>query len=62
MLPLTEGSPVLDLNYLYHRLGVSRLMADRAGCEPSRQAHNDLARSYAARIRQARSDVRRVAA
>lgn len=52
----------MDLNYLYHRLGVSRLMADRAACEPSRQAHNDLARSYAARIRQAQSHLGEIAA
>ena len=40
----------MDLNYLYHRHGVSLLMADRAVCEPSRSAHRTLAGAYAGRI------------
>ncbi len=40
----------MDLNYLYHRHGVSLMMADRAACDPSRDAHRTLAKSYARRI------------
>jgi hypothetical protein len=51
----------LDFNYLYHRHGVSLMMADRAGCVPSRDAHRTLAKSYARRIADALRD-RRAAA
>lgn len=51
----------MDLNYLYHRRGVSLMMADRAACAPSRDAHRTLARSYARRIAEALRD-RRAAA
>jgi len=44
----------MDLNYLYHRRGVSLLMAAKASCEPSRNAHLDLARRYVARIAELR--------
>jgi hypothetical protein len=40
----------LDLNYLYHRRGVSLMMADNAACDRSRHAHLGLAGRYAARI------------
>ncbi len=40
----------MDLNYLYHRHGVSLAMADRAACAPSRDAHRTLAAAYAGRI------------
>ena len=45
----------MDLNYLYHRRGKSLLMAARATCEKSRNAHLDLALGYVARI----ADLRR---
>jgi hypothetical protein len=41
----------LDLNYLFHRRGVSLMMADRAACSASRDAHLGLAGGYAERIR-----------
>lgn len=44
----------MDLNYLYHRRGVSLLMARNAACEKSRDVHAALARAYAARIGDAR--------
>lgn len=40
----------MDLNYLYHRHGVSLLRAGHAACEPSRRAHLSMARQYASRI------------
>jgi hypothetical protein len=40
----------MDLNYLYHRHGVSLLMAARASCDRSRDAHRSLAAAYAERI------------
>ena len=40
----------MDLNYLYHRHGVSLIMAERAGCDRSRRAHHSLAAAYAERI------------
>jgi hypothetical protein len=40
----------MDLNYLYHRHGVSLIMAAHASCESSRNAHRSLAAAYAARI------------
>ena len=40
----------MDLNYLYHRQGVSLIMAKRAGCDRSRDAHRSLAAAYAERI------------
>ena len=40
----------MDLNYLYHRHGVSLLMADQASCERSRIAHRELASAYAGQI------------
>lgn len=49
-LPLTDREPIMDLNYLYHRHGVSLLMAERAACEQARSAHRDFAHVYAERI------------
>ena len=46
----------MDLNYLYHRRGKSLLMAARARCAPSREAHLQLARGYVALIEQTRLD------
>lgn len=40
----------MDLNYLYHRHGVSLLMAGNAACERSQAAHCALAGAYAGRI------------
>lgn len=40
----------MDLNYLYHRRGVSLARAGRAACEPSRSAHLGLYRAYDERI------------
>ena len=40
----------MDLNYLYHRHGVSLVMAARASCDRSREAHRSLAAAYAKRI------------
>jgi hypothetical protein len=47
----------MDLNYLYHRRGVSLTLAHQATCTPSRDAHLGLARAYAARIAAARQAV-----
>ncbi len=51
----------MDLNYLYHRRGKSLLMAARARCAPSREAHLQLARGYVALIDRLRQDLRAVA-
>jgi hypothetical protein len=44
----------MDLNYLYHRRGVSLARASDAACERSRAAHLTLYRGYGARIAAAR--------
>jgi hypothetical protein len=46
----------MDLNYLYHRRGVSTLMSQNATSEQSRAAHRGLAAAYAAKIATARLD------
>ncbi len=43
----------MDLNQLFHRLGVSLMLADRAACAASRDAHLGLADGYAERIARA---------
>lgn len=43
----------MDLNYLYHRHGVSLAMAARASCDRSRDAHRSFATAYAERIARA---------
>ena len=40
----------MDLNYLYHRHGVSLMMAANASCDRSRYAHRSMAAAYAERI------------
>ena len=40
----------MDLNYLYHRHGVSLMMAARARCADARTAHGRLAAGYADKI------------
>ncbi|WP_176473063.1 hypothetical protein [Sphingomonas lenta] len=40
----------MDLNYLYHRHGVSLMRADAAACDGARVAHLGLAKGYALRI------------
>ena len=40
----------MDLNYLYHRHGISLMLAEQASCARSRDAHRALAAGYAARI------------
>ena len=40
----------MDLSYLYHRHGVSLIMAAHARCDRSRDAHRSLAAAYAQRI------------
>jgi hypothetical protein len=52
VLPLTQWEQFVDLNYLYHRRGVSLIMAGRANCDRSRTAHRSLAAAYAQRIAQ----------
>ena len=52
----------MDLIYLFHRHGVSTLMAERASCEQSRTAHRSFARAYAARIAVALRQAREIAA
>jgi len=52
----------LDLNYLYHRQGVSLMMAEHASCDRSRDAHHSLAIAYAARIERARRPSTKLAA
>lgn len=47
---LLKGAQKLELSYLYHRHGVSLLMAENAACERSRRAHRTLAKAYACRI------------
>ncbi len=44
---LLSGSQHMDLNFLYHRRGVSHLMAQHAACERSRNAHRNLSQAYA---------------
>ena len=44
----------MDLNDLYRRRGQSLLMAARASCERSREAHLGLARGYVERIAELR--------
>ena len=53
MLPLTDDGAKMDLNYLYHRHGISLMMAERAACSRSRVAHRSLAAAYAERIARA---------
>lgn len=45
----------MDLNYLYHRRGVSLARAGVAACAPSRSAHLELFRAYGLRIAEARA-------
>lgn len=40
----------MDLNYLYHRHGVSLWMMTNAACARSRDAHRSFAAAYANRI------------
>lgn len=40
----------MDLNYLYHRYGISLQMSLNAACDSSRVAHRKLAEAYAAQI------------
>jgi len=44
----------MDLNYLYHRYGISLQMAENAGCQSSRGVHRKLAEAYAAQIAEAK--------
>lgn len=43
----------MDLNYLYHRHGVSLALAEHASCDRSRGVHRALATAYAERIARA---------
>jgi hypothetical protein len=52
-LPLTATESHMDLSYLYHRRGVSLLMATKAACERSRAAHRKFAVGYSERIEHA---------
>ena len=45
----------MDLNYLYYRRGVECLRAGAASCEPSREAHLDLAERYGVLIHHERA-------
>jgi hypothetical protein len=40
----------MDLNYLYHRHGISLMMAEQAACKRSRNAHRSFATAYADEI------------
>jgi hypothetical protein len=40
----------MDLNYLYHRHGISLMMAERAACAQARAAHRGFATAYAGEI------------
>lgn len=44
----------MDLNFIYQRYGVALRMAANAACQPSRAAHLQLAKGYAAKIATAR--------
>lgn len=46
----------MDLNYLFHRRGVSLIMAENAACDRSQSAHLALAEAYAERIAAAQPD------
>jgi hypothetical protein len=48
----------MDLNYLYHRRGVTSYLARHAACERSRAAHGAFARAYSWRIDQLKRDLR----
>lgn len=52
----------MDLNYLFHRHGMSLLMANHAACDTSRRAHREMAAAYAVRIADYRDIDARVAA
>lgn len=52
----------MDLNYLYHRRGVSLIMAAHAACDRSRSAHRAFARAYDARIAKLTEQPPRIAA
>ncbi|HET9812404.1 MAG TPA: hypothetical protein VFP57_01940 [Sphingomicrobium sp.] len=41
----------MDLNYLYHRRGLSLLLAQHAASEKSRRNHRAASRAYASSIR-----------
>lgn len=49
----------MDLNDLYHRHGASLMMAERAFCPPSHDAHRTLARVYVRRLAGARRQGKR---
>ena len=44
----------MDLNYLYHRYGISLEMSRNAACDCSRIVHRKLAEAYALQIAQAK--------
>lgn len=44
----------MDLNYLFHRRGISVHNASIAACLPSRKAHRGLAAAYGRMIAEAR--------
>lgn len=44
----------MDLNYLYHRYGISLQMAENAACDCSRIVHQKLADGYAVQIEDAK--------
>jgi len=45
----------MDLNYLYHRRGLSRFLADNADCGRSRAVHERLERLYESWIERAKA-------
>ena len=50
MLPLTDGSKIMDLNQLLQRRQISLVLARDAACPESRISHEGLAALYASRI------------
>lgn len=46
----------MDLDYFYHRYGISLLMARHGACDRSRAVHRAMATGYAERIAGLRRD------
>ncbi len=51
----------MDLNYLYHRLGVASFMAENGAGSRSRAVHRAFARAYTGRIVRLKRELRATA-
>lgn len=56
MLPLTDGSDTVDLNYLLSRHQTALMQAEAAACSGARHSHRGMAAAYAVRIHDMQAD------